>query len=476
MSESLFPYLGGADYPADSTVIPCPKAVTNWIDLEYLYADGTGVAGAAYVVQMPNGGQVGGRVLAQGILDSKGQARACLPVGIENVEVYFHKDPEGEPYSDPDAGRPVKEPEPGFFERIWNGISDGAEWVGGMLAGDFKEDPSTAQIIVNTIVTMIPVVDQVGDARDIVANLKKLIWDRRWNEAAVWLGVLLCLIGLIPELGSLAKGIIKVVLRNASKLADLLAVFNFFKKGHGVHWLREFAQKLPNEHATAAANKLKELLERAASYLRGARERWLTSRYVKPSIDRILSNIEEVKKLAPQKLREAAESITNKIEQAIDEGMERVMPSGVKRKLRRRQVKENPNQTLSVAAKRRNELSVNPQTKKVDTKSVEEADAILDAEARGIVSNARRPDLDKGEPNLDFIVDGGYADVKTPRPLPHRPIPTQAKDIVKSTKKYDDDVTVVVNLKYFDAAQKQQLKAELLKQGADMKKVRFVGD
>jgi hypothetical protein len=56
MSESLFPDLGGTDRPADNTAIPCPRTVTNWIDIEYLYADWTGVAGAAYVVQRPNGG------------------------------------------------------------------------------------------------------------------------------------------------------------------------------------------------------------------------------------------------------------------------------------------------------------------------------------------------------------------------------------------------------------------------------------
>jgi hypothetical protein len=122
MSKSLFPDLGGSDLPADSTVMPCPKAITNWIDLEYLCADGTGVAGAAYVVQIPNSGRVGGSVLAQGILDSKCQARASLPVGIEGVEVYFHDDPNGEPYSDPNAGSPVQEPEPGFFDRLWDGI------------------------------------------------------------------------------------------------------------------------------------------------------------------------------------------------------------------------------------------------------------------------------------------------------------------------------------------------------------------
>jgi restriction endonuclease fold toxin 5 of polymorphic toxin system len=349
MNESLFPDLGGSDLPADATVVPCPKTLTNWIDLEYLYADGTGVAGASYVVQRPNAGQVGGSVLAQGILDSKGRAHASLPIGVEAVEVYFHDDPLGEPYFDQDAGKPVKEPEPGFFERLWDGFVDGfvdvAKWLGGALAGDFVEDPSAGQIVVNTIVTMIPGIDQIGDARDIVANLKKLIWDRRYNDGWVWLSVLLCLIGLIPELGSLAKGIVKVVLKKASKLSELLEVFNYFKKGNAVRWLRKFVDKLPTEHATAAARKLEELLNRADSYLRKKRESWFTPNRFKPAIDRVLKNIEEIKKIAPEELKKAADYITEKIKKLLDEPIE-VEPGSAKDKLKRQQVKTEPEADL----------------------------------------------------------------------------------------------------------------------------------
>jgi hypothetical protein len=367
MSEALFPDLGGTDRPIDSTVVPCPLA--NWIDLEYLYADGTGVAGASYVVQRPNDGQVGGSVLAEGVLDSKGRARAVLPVGIEGVEVYFHNDPVGEPYYEQYADRPVQEPEPGFFQRLWDGIVDGAKYVGGALAGDFVDDPSTGQIVINTIVTMIPGIDQIGDIRDIAANLKKLIWDRRWNEAAVWLGVLLCLIGLIPALGSLAKGIIKVVLRKAPKLDELLAVFNSFTKGNGVRWLREFAQKLPAEHATAAARKLEELLNRAAAYLKEKRDSWLTPSSLKPAIDRMLQNIEEVKKVAQQKLKEAAEYVSQQIKKALGDKPE-VKPGQGKGEVKTRQVMAYEYQTYKVTGQpdpqRVQALKYNAEQKKND--------------------------------------------------------------------------------------------------------------
>ena len=64
------------------------------------------------------------------------------------------------------------------------------------------------------------------------------------------------------------------------------------------------------------------------------------------------------------------------------------------------------------------ELSTNPETGFVDQKSLNEAKTILQSEKENLVVNARRPNLKKGEPNLDFVVDGPgpykYVDVKNP--------------------------------------------------------------
>jgi hypothetical protein len=64
-------------------------------------------------------------------------------------------------------------------------------------------------------------------------------------------------------------------------------------------------------------------------------------------------------------------------------------------------------------------LSSDPQRKMIDESSIKEAIIILEAEGRGIVEEAERPDLSKGEPNLDFKVKGlgkyKYVDVKKPR-------------------------------------------------------------
>ncbi len=45
-----------------------------------------------------------------------------------------------------------------------------------MIQGDFNEDPTVVQIITNAVITAIPVVDQVGDVRNIAAGVKMLAW------------------------------------------------------------------------------------------------------------------------------------------------------------------------------------------------------------------------------------------------------------------------------------------------------------
>lgn len=88
-------------------------------------------------------------------------------------------------------------------------LSAAAEWIWIVLQGDFVEEQSTAQAVTGTVISMIPLVDQICDVRDVVANCKKINQDNsnRW----AWIALALTLIGLFPTLGSLLKGCFKVM-------------------------------------------------------------------------------------------------------------------------------------------------------------------------------------------------------------------------------------------------------------------------
>lgn len=117
------------------------------------------------------------------------------------------------------------------------------DWFWGILQGDFNEDASTGQIVVGTAISMIPVLDQVADIRDLVANLINI----REEPEDVWRWVLLIvtLIGLIPVLGSVLKGVFKLVLKFARHGGDapkatesILALLRGAGKGDPVRFLR----------------------------------------------------------------------------------------------------------------------------------------------------------------------------------------------------------------------------------------------
>ena len=113
-------------------------------------------------------------------------------------------------------------------------------------------------------------------------------------------------------------------------------------------------------------------------------------------------------------------------------------------------------------------LSKDPQTGTENAKSIGEAEAIIQAENEGLVNKAKRPDLKKGDPNLDFKIEGPppykWADVKTP--VNRGNLASQAEGIGNKTvlqKAGASDVLHVIDLKNIPAAEKPTFKADVIK-------------
>jgi len=97
----------------------------------------------------------------------------------------------------------------------YSGIEGKWLWLWEVLQGDFHENPSTAQSVTGTLLFMIPIVDQLGDVRDLVANCRKINKDS--SDTWSWVALILTLIGLFPTLGSLLKGCLKVLVLHVRK-------------------------------------------------------------------------------------------------------------------------------------------------------------------------------------------------------------------------------------------------------------------
>lgn len=103
----------------------------------------------------------------------------------------------------------------GWIESAKKDLAACAAWIWEVLQGDFNDNASTAQVVTGTVISMIPLVDQLCDVRDVVANCKKI--NREPDDSWHWVALVLTLIGLFPSLGSLVKGCGKVLFATLRK-------------------------------------------------------------------------------------------------------------------------------------------------------------------------------------------------------------------------------------------------------------------
>ncbi len=382
---------------------PVQSCPANWVDVQYLYSDATTVAGAGYTVS-----DAGGSFKVSGVLDSQGQAHVDLPFGVAQVKYSFHDDPDTlELKVKPVAHHLVAAP--GWLERIGNSLKGAGAWVWGVLQGDFNEDASLGQIITGTVISMIPVVDQVADVRDLVANLKALIWDKRYDDYAVWLAIVLTLIGAIPELGSLIKGVLKSILKKGASLAETLKIFNFFAKGNGVKWLKKLRDVDLAKHGKDVAAKLKSLLDAIAAKLEQLKSYAPELlRSVREGIDRSLHAVREVKARVDAMVGKVIDNLKKRLDEVLGRKANPEHVGAAKKK----NVHEQEVTVPRTREERLEELAKDPAHKGiVDAKGRHEAEVGLTLEEKGQLKGpiTRDPRPDGGE----FIdANGKVWDVK----------------------------------------------------------------
>jgi Novel toxin 15 len=165
-------------------------------------------------------------------------------------------------------------------------IADGAGWLWGALQGDFNKSPTTGQLVTGGIISMIPIVDQVCDVRDVIANCIDLADAEARKDNAKWLALGLTCIGFVPEFGSAVKTVAKAGFKEGARLLDVLKHMEWvernFKKlkvacpwGYApIEWLRKYDWIGQFKKAGAAARKAFEnalaKAQAAAKYAIGA--------------------------------------------------------------------------------------------------------------------------------------------------------------------------------------------------------------
>ncbi|BDU50706.1 hypothetical protein [Haliovirga abyssi] len=225
------------------------------IGINYLYQDGSAVESAYYKILDKNG-----ELFQEGKLDKNGKILIEGKIPEGELEAHLGEDerkykpeikPEVNPNYNPRASieeiltKEESIKEDSWYEEIYNktlkGLKEAGNWSKGVLLGDFEENPTTGQIIARMLLTMIPVIDQIGDIEDIVANILHLCDESEENDQQAWLGLILTTVGMIPVAGSALKGIFKIILKETGEAAlkGMLKLLRKMGKGDPIKFLEK---------------------------------------------------------------------------------------------------------------------------------------------------------------------------------------------------------------------------------------------
>lgn len=183
------------------------------------------------------------------------------------------------------------------------------ETVVDTLAGDFVEDPTALAIVLRTLLSLIPGVDQAADVEDLLGNLFHGVTDpKKLLTIGWWFAVVLTLIGLFPSFGSAVKGAAKLTVKGMGKVSGTAVdmVSSAFRRLLGAGWMSVDMARAGIAELLAKASvwgpwaitKFGEFLELAITHLSALASSALAS---------LLDTLATMKKLAAEWMPKAIE-------------------------------------------------------------------------------------------------------------------------------------------------------------------------
>lgn len=208
-------------------------------------------------------------------------------------------------------------------------------WIWGLLQGDFNEDPSVSQQIVGGLLSLIPGVDQVFDARDVIANLYALIGQGKVDQAEPWFNLVVTLIGAIPEVGSIVKTVVKLVKRGLAKLPldEVLGVIGKLGGEDGLELLAKHLDELLGVSAWTGA--IRGRIETVLGSLAATAEAWrdraaLVSTAAQKFFARIARGAREALARAAEQVERAMQEVAARLRELVEAVRERLAKRATK--------------------------------------------------------------------------------------------------------------------------------------------------
>jgi len=227
------------------------------INLNYVYQDNTAVQHAPYTLTLSDGTELTGTLDAQGqaTIEQMPAGQYTVQLGEDTrdyvVEDNTTKNPLFGKITPEKAVKMVETGDTSLLTQAGDMAAGAGDWLWGTLQGDFNENPSTSQVVIGTVISMIPVVDQLMDCRDVCANALLLTDENEDNDTAGWIALTLTGIGFVPFFGSAVKGVGKVIIKNSREsLSAALAILRKLGKGDPIKFLEKLDWRSLSKQAT----------------------------------------------------------------------------------------------------------------------------------------------------------------------------------------------------------------------------------
>ena len=274
--------------------------------------------------------------MQEGRLDDQGRAVVQPPVDGQAV-VHLGEDARPwTPHAQPTEPNPDHRPslDKAQIEQLARRIEQGDDlaqkaqeadpgigaWIWGVLQGDFNENPTATQTLVGGLITMIPVIDQIADVRDVIACLLMLADEEDDNNNDAWISLVITLIGIIPVFGSAIKGVFKLLWKHTETTVDVvLALLRKLGYGDPVKFLRELdwsdLARQSREAFHEAVGRMQAVLEWLTD---SAPARWALDDDTLKGLRELHARIQRLASQADARIDEAIDALHARVDALLD--------------------------------------------------------------------------------------------------------------------------------------------------------------
>lgn len=209
--------------------------------------------------------------------------------------------------------------------------------MGGALKGEFNDKATLGQIVFDAVISMFPVAGEATAVRDLIAIITKMVEDNKEVQKVLnWIGIILCLLPIIPFFGGILKGIGRLlitVIKDASKVGEVATAILAFMRKMGYGDPIKFIDKLKfSQYQATILSEFKKFLSRlkAAFNFFNNKMGYAIPKDAKVYLNSMGPKLDELARLADQKIPSGIKALDRALNQVRSEMINQMNKAGAK--------------------------------------------------------------------------------------------------------------------------------------------------